>query len=106
MIEIDKFAIIVAILTGSLSILSGIVAYFVNMNKRFSRIERSLKINEVQRKYRKKETAMLFRYLISLHDGMKKCGFVNGDMDQYRGMVIRYIDEQMSGSETWEGMND
>ena len=97
---------LVAIVGGAIALTSAVVAGIARLTRKMDRMVRSLATSEKQRKFRKRETAMIFRYLLSMHDGLKKCGYVNGDLEKYRLMVETYIDSQLQGAELWDEIGE
>lgn len=99
--QIEITGEMIAIITGALGLIGAYTTGTIKTIRKLDRVERSQKIAEAERPKRKREIAMIFRYLISVHDGLKKCGYVNGDLDQHRKTVEIYIDENWGGEEIW-----
>ena len=102
MMDISVSAETIAILTGVVGLLAAYTTGTVKLTRRLDKIERGQKRADSERPKRKKEVAMIFRYMLSMHDGMRKCGYVNGELEAHRKVVEKYIDDNWNGPELSE----
>jgi hypothetical protein len=98
----ERLLLVAGLISFVFSVMGGIgyvvkkVAYLV---RRIDKIDMAIEESTKERKNRKKETAIIFRFLLTMHSGMKKRGDVNGELDCVRKKVERYVWEQLGDIE-------